>query len=97
MISGPSCASSTRHGVRPDAAPRSKLPFALLVEGADMLRVRKAIISMGGHAVEFLRCGPVRGSSCVRLCIGLEAGCEEAMSRIVHSAEVGGFGRIVSG
>jgi hypothetical protein len=42
-------------------------------------------------------CSSDLGSSCVRLCIGLEAGCEEAMSRIVRSAEAGGFGRIVSG
>ena len=68
-----------------------------MVEGADVLRVRKAIVSMGGHAVEILRCGPVGGSSCVRLCIGLEAGCEEAMSRIVRSVEAGEFGRIVRG
>jgi hypothetical protein len=61
-----------------------------------MLRVRKAIVRMGGHAVKILRCGPVRGSSCGRLCVGLEGGgCEEAMRQIVRSVEAGEFGRMV--
>jgi hypothetical protein len=88
-------AFSRRHTARPEAVPRAQLSFTLMVEGADVLRVRKAIVSMGGHAVEILRCEPVGGSSRVRVCIGLEAGCEEAMSRIVRSVEAGEFGRIV--
>ncbi len=67
-----------------------------MVEGADRLRVRKAIVGKGGSAVDILRCGPVRGSSCGRLCVGLEGGGgEEAMSRILRSVDAGEFGRIV--
>jgi hypothetical protein len=91
-------ATYSRHlGARPQAAPCSKLSFTLKVGRTDVLRIRKAIVCIGGQAVEFLRCWPMCGSSCMRLCIGLEAGCEEAMSRIVRTAEAGGFGRIVSG
>jgi hypothetical protein len=88
--------TSPRYGAGPEAMRLPKRTFTLMVEGEEMLRVRKAIVSMGGHAVEIIRCEPVRGSSCVRLCIGLEGGgCEEAMGRIVRSVEAGEFGRIV--
>ena len=97
MVSGRSFSLSTRHGARPESAPRRRLSFTLIVEGSDLLRVRKAIVCAGGRAVESLRYGPVCGSTCMRLCIGLEAGCEIQMNRIVRSVEADGFGRVVSG
>jgi hypothetical protein len=67
-----------------------------MVEAQDVLRVRKAIVGMGGAAVEIIKCVPVPRSTRMRLFVRLEAGCMDATIRqIMHAVECGEFGRVV--
>ena len=81
---------------RQDDSGNGRLSLFVVVEAADVLKARRAIVQSADAHVEVMRCIPIPHSSQVRLIVELdEAALGETLLRITGSLQKAELGRVV--
>jgi len=88
-------AETSRAGGRHNSG-HGRLSLLVIVEAADVLKARRAIVQSADVHVEVMRCIPIPHSSRVRLIVELdEAALGETLLRVTGSLQSGELGRVV--
>ena len=74
-----------------------KVSLTVVVAGADVFRVRQAILRSGSGAIDIIKVTQIPGSARVRLSVDMEAfALHRTMFAILNSVEAAEFGRVTS-
>jgi hypothetical protein len=73
-----------------------KASLEVRVEGTDVLRVRRALMTLASGSIDIIKVSPIRGSTRVRLSVAMQREVlAAAMSAIMSLVPNGEFGRLI--